>query len=326
MFINLPFIRMWLNCFNYKTPLKRKDYIIDLVLLVCTFVLLILLSINLHRNFDIPVVVLVLFCCAYFFIPFLSMSFRRIKDTGNPPFLAFLSLLNILILIFVIIICCFKSKEDYQEEEFKKRNKKKLNIAAVVACSPIILVYLIPFVTLFYDATFLAHGKITYLNTEITDYEEELKKVENADKMMPKLDSLGDYSLVKSAAMEKMYSITLGFFSNSISLYVNYDLNFSLEKERVLNEYDFLEEPIGYNIPLANFSYNGYDYRIVPDEDYIDFVPCKSFMLIGFENNKNQIAYHYFYDFDIDYIAHQGDNLEERMCDFMKDNFYYFDD
>ena len=53
--------------------------------------------------------------------------------------------------------------------------------------------------------------------------------------------------------------------------------------------------------------------KVVPDEDYIDYSACKSFLLLGFNDEECKIAYLYYYDFDIDYIAEVGDDLEEEM-------------
>jgi hypothetical protein len=49
-------------------------------------------------------------------------------------------------------------------------------------------------------------------------------------------------------------------------------------------------------------------------------------MVVGVNDTKQQIAYHYFYDFDIDYIAEGFEDLNEQSKHFMETNFYYFKD
>ena len=47
------------------------------------------------------------------------------------------------------------------------------------------------------------------------------------------------------------------------------------EKENIANKYNYLSEPIyirdRYESLAASFSYNGYDYKVVLDEEYADY-------------------------------------------------------
>ena len=38
--VNVPFIRMWTNLFNYHSKEKRKEYYIDLLLLIVSVILI----------------------------------------------------------------------------------------------------------------------------------------------------------------------------------------------------------------------------------------------------------------------------------------------
>ena len=38
---------------------------------------------------------------------------------------------------------------------------------------------------------------------------------------------------------------------------------------------------------------------------------------------KKEIVYHYFYDFDIEYLSEINEDPYERMNNFIKINFYY---
>lgn len=323
------YFRMWANIFNFNGTTKRKDFIIDFIIHIAVCVSLAFIIISLEKVMGIFLIPIVLFVYNACFLPFLSLATRRIRDTGNPPLLSLMSLMTITI-IPVVILCFFKSKEEIEPERFKRKNRLRLGVlfgvTLVIVSSP--MVYIVS--VLSYDIFLLKDGKTTYLNTNIEDYSKEVETIKNAKYMMPKLEELQGYSNVEMAAMEKIYSTFLGYYSNTISLYVTYDENFVQEKEKVTTKYDYLEDAIyngeEYESLAPCFSYNGYDYKVVLDENYMYFGPAKSFMVVGVNEAKKQIAYHYFYDFDIDYIADGNQDLTKESQSFMESNFYYFKD
>lgn len=325
---NIPYFRLWFNCFNYKGIVKRKEFAIDFILLLSTSIIALILLNNVNILVFInnvwleEIIILILF-----YLLFLPLAFKRIRDTGYTPWVSLLSVLG-LVIIAIIVLCLYKSKDDQNEYKHTKLVKTLkyflITIVLVMVLSPVL--WFVASIT--YDIVFLDDGKTVYFNSDLNDYEMEKEKIKNAKDLMPKLEELGEYKEVKLAVKEILYSTFLGFYSNSISLYVTYDDNYIEEKEKIISTKEFLQEPIinndAYEIPLTSFEYKGYNYQIVIDEEYVEYCACKSFMLIGFDDKNKEIAYHYFYDFDIDYIASEGEELNEVMIDFMESKFYYF--
>jgi len=327
---NIPYLRLWVNVFNYKDRTSRKDFFIDFFFLLCSYVLIYFyieyFMIEFFRNEVTNFLINYCLILFYIFAPLFSLTARRLNDTGNDRSFCFLYILGV-IGIFSFVLCCYKTKSDeIDEEQLKLINKKKYKTAGIIAiisyCLPFLLIGCIFIVDIFISP------KITHLNTDINDYQVELNNVKNASFMMPNLQDINDYEEIKFSSQEKMYSSSLGFYSYGISLFVKYDENYEVKKEEILSKYIFLNEPIiendDYIIPITEFEYYGFNYKIVLDESYEDFCACKSFMIIGYDDESKEIAYHYFYDFDIDYICELDENPEEEMKEFMKDNFNYF--
>lgn len=157
------------------------------------------------------------------------------------------------------------------------------------------------------------------VTTNIDEYYSDCEMLKNASTYMPKLTDLGEYLDLKYTYQVTCYSNFMGFYSDTMALFVKYDSEtYAEEKERVLGSYKFLEEPVmrssdTYELPVTEFDYNGYRMKVVPDEDYIDFCACKSFMILGFNDDACTIAYLYYYDFDLDYIAEADEDLEAEM-------------
>lgn len=326
----IPYFRMWANIFNYNGITKRKEFIVDFLIHIafCCILFFVMKWIgNFFGDFYVFIVLLSFLLC---FLPFLSLATRRIRDTGNSPLLSLLSLSTVAI-IFVVVLCLFKSKDAIEPKKFKAKNTKRILALCLTMTAIITLPFVLIFSSLAFDIIFLQDGKTTYLNTNIEDYEKEIEAVKNAKEMMPELEELQGYSNIQMAAQEKIYSTFLSFYSNTVSLYVTYEETFLQEKENIATKYNYLSEPIyirdHYESLATSFSYNGYDYRIVLDEEYADYnCAAKSFMVVGVNDIKQQIAYHYFYDFDIDYIAEGSEDLNEQSKHFMETNFYYFKD
>lgn len=171
-------------------------------------------------------------------------------------------------------------------------------------------------------------GSFERVKTDISKYSEDISEIGNAAKFMPDLETLNGYTDIEYTYKIKCSSIFMGFFSDGYALFVTYDKErYEAQKDEVMSNYTFVQKPIlgfgntNYTIPIAEFQYNGYDMKVVPDEEYIDFSACKSFMLLGFNDEECKIAYLYHYDFDLDYIAEVGEDLEDEMIEFMDDVF-----
>ena len=71
---------------------------------------------------------------------------------------------------------------------------KSLKIFGISLFSIFVLLICILFGSLFYDIVILEKNpKVTYLNTNIEEYQTEVSELGNASSMLPSLDSITDY-------------------------------------------------------------------------------------------------------------------------------------
>lgn len=174
---------------------------------------------------------------------------------------------------------------------------------------------------------YLLAGRSVRVKTNIQNYEKDLEGIGNAAQFMPELDTLGNYTDIEYRYQITITSRLVGFISDGYALFVTYDKGeYKQQKDRILSGYSFLEKPVApftddLELPVTEFDYKGYHIKIVPDEEYIDYCACKSFMMIGFDDASSTIVYMYYYDFDLDYIAEVGDDYEEEMREFVDNAF-----
>lgn len=191
----------------------------------------------------------------------------------------------------------------------------------------ILLVILLIVALITGSVLFLLVGTYARVYKDLDQYEQDLAQIANAAQFMPELSTLGGYTDIKYTYTVKCYSTIAGFYSDAFALFVTYDqTQYDKEKEEILSKYTFLEAPVmrssdTYTLPITEFKYKGYSFKVVPDEEYIDYSACKSFMLVGFNDELKRIVYMYYYDFDIDYIASVGDDLDGKMCDLVDTAF-----
>jgi len=156
-----------------------------------------------------------------------------------------------------------------------------------------------------------------------TNIENYTKDVEEyyAGAFMPKLNEIGEYKEVNYFVRKDEI-----FLDYSMRLIVKYDEeNFSKEKERLKTAYTYLDEPQKpdwendvYTIPLVEFSYAGFDFKVAKFEDTI--YP-KNFGMVGISDEKSEIAYLWFYSTDIDYICEVNDDKNQKMNEFIEYHF-----
>jgi hypothetical protein len=164
------------------------------------------------------------------------------------------------------------------------------------------------------------------ISTDINHYAADCAAIKNAAKFMPPLDELSAYDDIRYTHQHTIYSYLMGFSSDGLALFVTYnEENYALQKELALSRYVFLEEPVRdrdtYTLPLTEFDYRGYRIRVIPDEEYIDYCACKSFAMLGVNDELHALVYLYFYDFDLDYIALATDDPAEEMREHMDTAF-----
>lgn len=165
-------------------------------------------------------------------------------------------------------------------------------------------------------------------HTDINKYASDLQQIGNAEKMMPSLDALGQHTDIQYTYRHHWNGLL--FRSDGLALFVTYDRDqYEGEKQRILTQYDFLQEPIRwddvYDLPLTDFKYHSFQMKVVPDSDYPSPGACKSFMLIGFREETGSIVYMYFYDGDIDYIAPAESNPLKEMGNLLDEAFAWIE-
>lgn len=178
---------------------------------------------------------------------------------------------------------------------------------------------------------------ITNRSTDINKYERYRRDIGEAEKYLPSLEEVDSYNPNKKlfSYQEKSEFI---FTSYGVSLFVDYNEE---AYQTIVNNYeinnDFLtDEEIerqlnsSYcNFPVKEFDYRNYHFKIVV-KPYLGghYKSCKSFMFLGFDSEATNMAYLYFYDFDIDYTYEpkQDDTLKDRenaMIKMIKDYFFW---
>lgn len=160
----------------------------------------------------------------------------------------------------------------------------------------------------------------TDIDTNIENYETKRNEVISAKNYMPSLSELGEYENVSFG-----HKITNGFFkTETVSLFLEYSSESYLEnKEQLLSKYQFFDSAVvDYNgnfvMPVAEIDYGGYHFQIASNDKYS---PCKSFVMVGYDDVGCRLALCYFYDVELDYIAEADENPLEKMQEFIKRYF-----
>ncbi|MDU4752714.1 MAG: hypothetical protein E6X86_17035 [Clostridium butyricum] len=164
-------------------------------------------------------------------------------------------------------------------------------------------------------------------NSNIKEYLSRDNKIDSKAKdVMPSLESLLEYEDIKYVSTHR--SMVL-FEFDSIALIVSYDDDtYENEKSKLDDDYVFLKQEVKskfdetkYYITENEFSINSYKFRVIDDTQSSNIEYPKSFGIIGTSDEKNSIAYLYFYDFDLDYIGKE--DKDSSMANFVKEYFKY---
>ena len=203
---------------------------------------------------------------------------------------------------------------------YTPRNNKKF-IIGLVAVIGVIIVIAFCLAKLYF--TKYDSGEI--VSTDISRYEEDCANCKNASDFMPDLDSLTDYRSLFYSNKTFFYSYFMGFASDGLALFVQYDEStYELKKTELFNSYTFLDAPVfdgDYELPVTELYYENFYLKIVPDDEYVDFCACKSFAMVGFDDESKTLVYLYHYSFDLDFIAEADEDLEAEMRRFMDEVF-----
>ena len=174
-----------------------------------------------------------------------------------------------------------------------------------------------------------------FSNRNIDNYEKNRAKIKYASDYMPALNGLDGYSAI---SYSYQYTEMMLFSSKSIALFVEYPgVLYEEKKNEVLESYEFLDETKistdgEYQSAPAKFEYGGYNFYTYANltitnilvGDYTDCA-CKSFGFIGTDEDKNRIAYCYFYNIDLDTFGSVNISEQEMITDFINDFFDWND-
>lgn len=138
----------------------------------------------------------------------------------------------------------------------------------------------------------------------------ELVSEQNA---LPKLDELGKYD---SIYFKYYHNNMLIFESDAYVLKLSYDDdNYQKEKNKLSQKYIYQTEPLSYigNTKEPTFQTDSFDFKVLDVNKYDLFYP-KELIFIGTSDKSKQIAYVYFYDFDIDSINVTFEEFLKEEC------------
>lgn len=339
---NIPYLRIWLKLFDYKSKDRASVFSLDFCLLV-NLTIVLFCFLNYFQAFFSPFSTVLAFAMiVLFYLQFLSLSARRLNDIGAPRLLCLISL-TVIGIIFVFTFCLFKSDLYAKKDQLAKKRFSPTPYIVSGSVS-LINVLLFPFyLFVFIVARDIISDKIIgpvvwTIDKDISHYDERVSKTKNASQLMPQLSDVGDCSFARFAYQNTYDNLFLDFKAYTTSLFLTYNEDYLSVKETTNEKYESLylnkEDP---DFMLYEFDYKGYDLRIVPDltywrgKDGNGFPTVKSFMMVGFNDSKNTIAYLYYYDFDRDCISYEGSfksatyefKLKE-MRSFLKTYFYWY--
>ena len=167
------------------------------------------------------------------------------------------------------------------------------------------------------------------IDTDISNYNEKILEVGYAVEFMPAIDSLEDYTSVSYS--HQCVPAFIGCFE-SIVLFVQYDKSiYETQKAEICSDYSFLTETKlskdkeEYELILPSFKYKTYDISIIDKGLGCENPSPKSFGMVGFDDERSIVAYCYFYNIDLDYIAKTDEDLTIRTQEFM-DNYFCWND
>lgn len=315
---DIPYLRIWPRLFDYKS--KDDDgFEIDVILLFFVNLIIFAFLNRFHAYFQITAIVLGVILVALFYLQFLSLSSRRINKNGGHYLMSLISL-TVIGIIVVLVICSFPPNYFKPKDASKIEKVKRLFMPlSLLIALTIVLFVLSPLIILLYalgsDLINQNNPVVEKIDRRISEYTNYCEKIKNASTLMPSLDQVGKYKDAKLAYQLTRDSYVLSFYDDTLSLFLFYGENYQEEKN-MLDRYDYLEEPLG-GFSVTTFVYRGYSLKIVPDYNYYkNSVTVHSFMMVGFNDERQSISYFYYYNFDLDYIS--------NMADFLGHYFYWY--
>lgn len=193
---------------------------------------------------------------------------------------------------------------------------KKVFKTLLIALGIIIVLHLLPFGVVVYSA----FDPISKTDTNWNNYDMYRTELHYAEEFLP---SQNEFSNTKAVHFSYQKNFMLIFISKTVAVTVQYTPEEYLgAKESITQRYEFLDAPMlqrgDNNYILDNaFTYKGYDFRVVS----YGYGGCKYFGMVGTNDDACSIAYLYYSDTDLDYIAQADEDLDQKMRALIDDEF-----
>lgn len=193
---------------------------------------------------------------------------------------------------------------------------KKVFKTLLIALGIIIVLHLLLFGVVVYSA----FDPISKTDTNWNNYDMYRTELHYAEEFLP---SQNEFSNTKAVHFSYQKNFMLMFISKTVAVTVQYTPEEYLgAKESITQRYEFLDAPMlqrgDNNYILDNaFTYKGYDFRVVS----YGYGGCKYFGMVGTNDDTCSIAYLYYSDTDLDYIAQADEDLDQKMRALIDDEF-----
>ena len=193
---------------------------------------------------------------------------------------------------------------------------KKVFKTLLIALGIIIVLHLLLFGVVIYSA----FDPISKTDTNWNNYDMYRTELHYAEEFLP---SQNEFSNTKAVHFSYQKNFMLMFISKTVAVTVQYAPEEYLRaKESITQRYEFLDAPMlqrgDNNYILDNaFTYKGYDFRVVS----YGYGGCKYFGMVGTNDDTCSIAYLYYSDTDLDYIAQADEDLDQKMRALIDDEF-----
>ncbi len=197
---------------------------------------------------------------------------------------------------------------------------KKATKVLLIAIGVIIFLNVIDYIIAIGAIVYSGYNTVSKTDPDFSNYQMYRSELHYAEDFLPAEDEL---IYAKDLHFSYQQNYKLIFISKTVAVTVQHDPDEYLKaKEHIIQRYDFLDVPMLYhrdnNYELDNaFTYKGYDFRVVS----YGYGGCKYFGMVGTNDDTCSIAYLYYSDTDLDYIAQADEDLDQKMRALIDDEF-----
>ena len=197
---------------------------------------------------------------------------------------------------------------------------KKATKVLLIAIGVIIFLIVIDYIIAIGAIIYSGYNTVSKTDTDFSNYQMYCSELHYAEGFLPAEDEL---IYAKDLHFSYQQNYKQIFISKTVAVTVQYDPDDYLKaKEHIIQRYDFLDVPMLYhrdnNYELDNaFTHKGYDFRVVS----YGYGGCKYFGMVGTNDDTCSIAYLYYSDTYLDYIAQADEDLDQKMRALIDDEF-----